>query len=125
MKIKIPKGCDNAPKKQTIIAFNSAFAEVNIDKVLSFLSDKVVWEMVGNQTIIGKTEVRKILENQVEYKAKGLTIEHIITHGALASADGFLDMGKITVAFCDIYEFTSAGSHTIKSIKSYIMEVPN
>jgi hypothetical protein len=44
-----------ADRKNIVEHINDAFAENNLEGVLSFCSDDLVWTMVGDTTVKGKT----------------------------------------------------------------------
>ena len=49
----------SADRKAIIEHVNAAFAENNLEKVLSFCTDDFIWTMVGDETVKGKDAIRK------------------------------------------------------------------
>jgi len=49
----------SADRKTTVEKINNAFADNNLEKVLSFCTDDLVWTMVGDTTVKGKDAIRK------------------------------------------------------------------
>lgn len=120
LKTDIPEMCNDSPRRKLIVELNVGFAEGNAAKVMPFLSDAIVWEMANDKILYGFEEVSDFLEQIEKYKADRLVIRSMITHGKMAACNGLLKYGDEEVHFADFYEFTSAGSATIKKITSYI-----
>ena len=121
LELHIPSDCGNSPQKKLLADFNIAFAKGQVDEIASHLAEDIVWEMVGDKTVKGISEVKALLEEMADYKAEGLNIYQIITHGKDASARGKLRFKNESIAFADFYEFSSAGSKKIKRLISYAM----
>lgn len=120
MDISIPDDCGNSPRKQFIADFNRAFAEVDIEYVLDHVSDDIVWEMVGDKEVNGKTAMRDVMVSMMAAKASALVLHNVITHGREAAANGELHYsGGERIAFCDVYHFTKTTGNTVKGITSY------
>ena len=123
MKLSIPEDCGNAPRKEFIRDFNIAFGENDTEKILSFMSDDIVWDMIGYKKVAGKEAVRKELESNGLGVATELLLSRIITHGDTAAANGVMKFAKTTMAFCDVYEFTGHNKNAkIKELTSYGIE---
>jgi ketosteroid isomerase-like protein len=120
--------CGNAPKKILLKALTSAFARGTAQReLLPLLSEEVVWEFPGADSIQGKDSVAAMLAQAAASgnKASKLEIENIITHGKAGSVNGTISMadGK-QYAFCDIYLWSSASAKSpIKKITSFNIEV--
>lgn len=124
IKLTIKEDCGNAPKKEFIRDFNIAFAENSNDKILAFMADDIVWDMIGNKKVQGKEDVRKELESMGLEEATELIIDTIITHGDIASANGVMKFAGTTIAFCDVYKFTGHDKNAkIKELTSYGIEL--
>jgi ketosteroid isomerase-like protein len=54
MKVQAPADAGSAPRKQFLVDFNKAFAESDVDYIISHVSEDVVWEMVGDKKVQGK-----------------------------------------------------------------------
>lgn len=50
----IKTDCGNAPKREFLKEFNSAFAKGDIEFLVASVSDEVVWDIVGYRQINGK-----------------------------------------------------------------------
>lgn len=91
-KIIVEEDCGNAPKKLLLKELNIAFARGDSEKILSFITDDIVWENVGEKRLEGIENFRKELENLKEVEVAELKIEHIITHGWIASGNGVIHL---------------------------------
>ena len=101
LEVNIPFDCENAPKKKILADFNIAFAKGQVDEIASHLADDIVWEMVGDKTVKGISNVKALLEEMADYIAEGLDIHQIITHGKDASVRGELRFKNESIAFAD------------------------
>ena len=126
MKINCKEDCGNTPLKEMIRDFNIAFGKGDIRSIADKLTDNIVWEMVGDKIIEGKEKVVAELEKMKEYTASELTIDHIITHGKVASCNGSFVMkeGGAKYAFCDVYDFDKSGKNArIKKMISFGVKI--
>lgn len=124
-KIIVEEDCGNAPKKLLLKELNIAFARGDVENILSYVTDDIVWESVGEKQLKGIENFRNELENLKQVEVAELKIENIITHGWIASANGIMHMKSgEKFAFCDVYVFNSAAkTGKIKAIKSYCIPV--
>jgi ketosteroid isomerase-like protein len=99
-----------ANRKEIVQRINDAFAENNMEKVLSFCTDDVTWTMVGDTTVRGKDPIRKWLAS-MNPQPPQLTIHHVVAEGDFVIARGDMMMQEqkdgpsIPYTFCDIYRF--------------------
>ena len=115
--------CGNAPKKLVLRDLNIAFARNDKAYILEQISDDVVWYIVGSKKVIGKDQFSKELSQMKLKKAIEIEINHIITHGNAAAANGVIRYIKGNYSFCDVYLFNSFRKNAkIKEITSYIIE---
>ncbi len=123
-KITVGADCGNAPKKEFLKEINSAFAKGNSNFLVDCVTDKIVWNIIGNKKIEGKDNFAKELEKRKSKKVSELVLERILTHGKEGAVAGIMKMenGK-TYAFSDIYEFSGAKGVKVKSITSYVIEI--
>jgi ketosteroid isomerase-like protein len=120
MNVSVPDDCGNSPRKQFLVEFNRAFAEVDVEFVLEHVSDDVVWTMVGSKEISGKQAMRQAMESMMAAKASSMVLHSVITHGREAAANGEFHYPEgEKVAFCDVYQFTKTTGTTVKRIMSY------
>ncbi|GAE30257.1 nuclear transport factor 2 family protein [Halalkalibacter hemicellulosilyticus] len=110
-----------------IETFNQAFANVDLDVIANSVTDDVVWKMVGDRTVTGKEEMIRLLKEMDDGQSYKLTIEHVITHGTTAAANGKMktvrSSGEVrTFEFCDVYQLNKHKGGKIKTLTSYVME---
>jgi len=114
-------------REEFLRKFNDAFATNDIDYIVNQLTDDVVWDMVGDQKIIGKEKAREAMEQMGSDSMKVLNmhIDKCITHGREAAVNGtmkMLDKGnEISFGFCDVYTFSGFKNAKIKAMTSYVV----
>ncbi|WP_156323865.1 nuclear transport factor 2 family protein [Bacillus sp. JCM 19034] len=92
-----------------IETFNEAFAQKNLDVIANSVTDDVVWKMVGERTVSGKEAMIHMLKDMDDGQVYKLTIDYIITHGKIASANGRMETSDqsgstYVYEFCDVYQ---------------------
>lgn len=125
VQINIKTDCGNAPKKEFIRDFQVAYAKQDAQAVLSSLEEKAIWDMVGHTVFEGKEAIREALPSMFSGTVLELTMDNIITHGKVGSANGVMkyEDGAV-IAFCDVFEFTShAKDAKLKKISSYAVDL--
>ena len=123
-KIVVSADCGNAPKKEFLKEINIAFAKGNSDFLIESVTDKIVWNKIGDKKVEGKNKFKEELEKMITKKVSELTLDRILTHGKEGAVSGILKMenGK-KYAFSDFYEFSGAKGVKVKSITSYVMGI--
>lgn len=122
VEVHAPNDCGNAPRKGFLKEFNRAFAEGDVDFLRECVSDDVVWEIVGEETLRGREAFIEALEAMASKQAVRLILHHVITHGKEAAAHGELHFVDGEIAhFCDVYEFRGAKGTTLKYIRSFVV----
>ncbi len=123
-KITVSADCGNAPKKEFLKEINIAFAKGNSDFLTASVTDKIVWNIIGDKKIEGKEKFTEELEKMKMKKASELILDRILTHGKEGAVSGIMSMqnGK-KYAFSDFYEFSGAKGAKVKSIISYVIEI--
>lgn len=118
--VNVSPNCGNSPKMQFLRDLNIAFAKKNAEDILARVTDDIVWDIVGDRRIEGKSAFSHALQTMNSTDVTTITIETIITHGKYGSANGIIDLKDGSqVAFSDVYHFTSATGKAIKLIKSF------
>lgn len=118
-----PIDCGNAPKKQLLKDFTIALLQNQLDYCYEWITDNIVWELVGDKRLEGKKEWLAFFEETNYRGIQELHIHNIITHGNTASLNGtiYFDNGQ-KIAFCDVYNFSGFGKKAkIKSVTSYVI----
>jgi uncharacterized protein len=97
-------------RKEIVERINQAFAENNLEKVLSFCTDDITWTMVGDTTKKGKDVIRNWMASMNPQPPR-LSIQQTIAEGDSVVARGDMEMAEkkngpaILYTFCDIYRF--------------------
>tara|TARA_R110002049_G_scaffold180936_1_gene347944 strand:+ start:1964 stop:2341 length:378 start_codon:yes stop_codon:yes gene_type:complete len=123
-KITVSSDCGNAPKKEFLKEINIAFAKGNSEFLAESVTDKIVWNIIGDKKIEGKEKFTEVLEKMEKEKASELILDRILTHGKEGAVSGIIKMqnGK-KYAFSDFYEFSGAKGTKVKSITSYVIGI--
>ena len=122
MEIIIPKGCDNAPRKQIVIDFTVALLKRQNDIIEKYADESIVWfRLKDNKKIENLSSLITALQDESENITKTIEVYQVITHGKFASINGVISLANGTkVDFCDVYMFSNtAKSGKVKEIKSY------
>ena len=122
MKIIIPKGCDNAPRKQIVIDFTVATLKQQNKIIEEYADESIVWfQLKDNKKIESLSSLITILQDENKDIIETLEVYQVITHGKYASINGVISLANGTkVDFCDVYMFSNtAKSGKVKEIKSY------
>lgn len=121
MKLIIPKGCDNAPRKQILIDFTVAIIQQDMDIVMENAAENITWyqlkdsiKIEGLNSFITTIKANKNVIDCLE-------IYQVITHGKFASINGVISLANGTkIDFCDVYTFSNfSKSGKVKEIRSY------
>jgi len=101
----------------------NAFDTNDVNSLLNYVTDDVVWEMrdTKDMVISGKENLRNFFSEYNEMKMVKSTRDHIIVDGNLIAVDGTVTMeGKdeeqFEMFYCDIYELTD---NKVRKIISY------
>lgn len=120
--VRVDPDCGNSPRKAFIRDFNIAFAEGDVSFLVEHAGEDIVWRVVGNKELSGKSEYERELGSMAGQTVRELTIHSIVTHGREAAANGTLVMeNDERYEFCDVYSFTGAKGNTLKKICSYVI----
>ena len=58
MKLIIPKGCDNAPRKQIIIDFTVALLKQQSEIIMEYAAESIIWyQLKDNRKIVGQCSI--------------------------------------------------------------------
>lgn len=124
-KVVFPADCGHTPRSAWLKDFNLAFIEGDIERTLGFVSEDIVWELVGEGTIAGRDGMRAWLESMAGKRALRAEFEHFITQGKVAAVNGSYEMESGSrFRFSDIYEFESDRDDSpILHYTSYVVRV--
>ena len=99
-----------ANRREIVQRINEGFAENNLEKVLSFCIDDLVWTMVGDTTVRGKDSIREWIASMDPQPPK-ITIQQTVAEGDSVVTRGDMSMQEtkggpaVPYTFCDIYRF--------------------
>ena len=122
MKLIIPKGCDNAPRKQIVIDFTVAVLARQSEVIKEYADESIIWNRLkDHKKLEGRSTFISALHNEDEHSIDYLEIYQVITHGKFASINGVISFANgAKTGFSDVYTFSSASkSGKVKEVKSY------
>jgi len=99
-----------ANRREIVQWINDGFAENNLEKVLSFCNDDLIWTMVGETTVRGKDAIRQWIASMDPQTPK-ITIRQVVVEGDSVVACGDMTMQEkkggppVPYTFCDVYRF--------------------
>lgn len=111
------------PNKQTVEKYMEGFRTGNHEKILSCLTDDIVWEMPGIYRHVGKDEFDKEIENENFIGSPSIQILKLIEEDNVVIAEGAVQ-GKmkngntLDAVFCDVFVMENG---KIKQLTSYLM----
>lgn len=121
MNIKTDADCDNAPKKQLVLDYNTAFINKQKDTLLDFLHQDCTQNIVGEDLLSDKNSIEKVLDRILNFDPKEMVIENLLSHGKLAACNGTITLASnAKIYFSEFYVFSSHSKDAkIISITSY------
>lgn len=124
IKIECAENCRNSPRKELLKDLSISFVKKEIGFCMDWVTDDVVWELIGDKQIQGKNDFEKALHQIKNTEIQQLCIRNIITHGNAGSVNGTLILNnKQSIAFCDVYNFRGFSKNSkVKAITSYIIK---
>ena len=99
-----------ANRKEIVQQINDGFAENNLEKVLAFCTDDLIWTMVGDTTVRGKDSIREWMASMDPQPPK-ITIRQTVAEGDCVVTRGDMSMQEkkggpsVPYTFCDVYRF--------------------
>lgn len=120
MKTVLPTDCGNAPRITIVGEFVTSWAKRDTEAMNEWLATDAEWNVVGRDDATEEDSVSPfVMDHPPDY----LEVTSIITHGRLASCDGFLDAGSRRVHFSHVFRFASTSKTArIRNVRSYIIE---
>lgn len=113
--------------KETIQKYMDSFQESDHGKILSCLTEDVIWEMPGVYRHHGKEEFDKEIENENFIGKPKITIFRMTEENNVVIAEGnvigsFKNGDILNADFCDVFEMENG---LIKKLVSYLMQKTN
>lgn len=111
--------------KETVKTYMNAFEKGDRLKVLSCLTDDVVWILPGVYHLKGKKEFEGEIRNDGFQGDPQITVSRMTEENDIVIAEGFVLAQKksgefMNLDFCDVFEMKNGKIH---KLTSYLMEV--
>jgi len=109
--------------KKIVEKYMDGFRESNHQKILSCLSEDVVWEMPGIYKHVGKEAFDKEIENDNFVGSPTIQIHRLIEENNIVIAEGSVQASMkngnlLDAVFCDVFVMEN---EKIKHLTSYLM----
>ncbi|MGN6439687.1 MAG: nuclear transport factor 2 family protein [Agriterribacter sp.] len=109
--------------KQTVETYMEGFRSSDHEKILSCLTDDVVWEMPGIYKHVGKEAFDKEIENENFVGSPAIQITRLVEEQDVVIAEGCVqgemkNGGRLDAVFCDVFLMRDG---KIKQLTSYLM----
>lgn len=112
--------------KEIVLQVIDAFDNNDVEKILSFFADDIVWTMTGTDITImnGKAEIEKFFGGMEDVKMVSSTRDHVIVEESTAAVDGLVKcQGKegkeFEMYYADFYELADG---KVKKLSSYVID---
>ncbi|HMR19506.1 MAG TPA: nuclear transport factor 2 family protein [Sphingobacterium sp.] len=124
MKLNLPNECSNSPKQRLIQELFLSFAKRDYAAIIDYITNDVIWEIVGERMMTGKEDVHAFFEAYGTEPIEEIVLDYILTHGKFGAVGGKIIMATHIVYFAEFYDFATAGSKKIRKIKSFVIQEP-
>ena len=109
--------------KKTVQKYMEGFMESNHDKILSCLSENILWEMPGIFQLTGKEAFDKEIENDLFVGSPAIHIIRMVEEDNVVVAEGSVKCemkagGVVDALFCDVFHMENG---KIKQLTTYQM----
>lgn len=119
MDIRLPSDCGNAPRIGIVSDFVVGWASGDLDVVAEWLSDDVIWDAVGRETFQGADSAKLMTPS---FQPQLIEVRSVVTHGRLASCDGYFESDKERVDFSHALRFAStAKTAKLSELRTYMI----
>src|SRR5690606_19123165 len=110
-------------QKQIVEKYMDGFRATDHEKILSCLTEDVVWECPGFYLHNGITAFEKEIENPNADGHPDIKVTRLVEEGNIVVAEGTVkakmkDGSKLDLVFCDVFHFRSG---KISKLTSYLM----
>lgn len=115
--------CIMTENKKTVMKYMDGFRASDHEKILSCLTDDVIWFIPGAFRKMGKKEFDSEIENENFVGSPEIQVSRLIEENNVVVAEGAVkgkmkSGDKLDALFCDIFEFDNG---KIKQLTSYLM----
>mgnify|MGYP003534114143 CR=1 FL=1 len=109
--------------KKIVEKYMEGFRESDHQKILSCLTEDIIWEMPGVYKHIGKEEFDKEIENENFTGKPRIQIKRLVEENNIVIAEGsvqgeMVNGNKLDAVFCDVFILEN---EKIKKLTSYLM----
>ena len=109
--------------KKTVEQYMDGFRNSDHQKILSCLTDDVIWEMPGIYKHVGKEEFDKEIENDNFIGSPTIEIVRLVEESDVVIAEGLVKAkmkngNLLDAVFCDVFIMSNG---KIKHLTSYLM----
>ncbi|AYL95105.1 nuclear transport factor 2 family protein [Mucilaginibacter celer] len=110
--------------KEILLKANAMVAEGNNEGFLSFCTDDVIWEFIGDRKLEGKEAVRKYMAGVYAQPPK-FEVENLIAEADFVTVTGKISLKNeqgrvIDYAYCDVWKFSHG---KMAELKAFVIEV--
>jgi hypothetical protein len=120
MEIKLPTDCGNAPRIGIVGDFAVNWAAGETESVAEWLAEDARWILVGGNAQEGTEPADAV---PVPFLPERVEVISIITHGRLASCDGYLERQDKRMSFSHVFRFTSTSKNAkIAEVRSFCIQ---
>ncbi|SOD99235.1 nuclear transport factor 2 family protein [Spirosoma fluviale] len=115
----------NSDNKAILLKANAAVAKGDNEGFLSFCTEDITYEFVGDKTLQGKDAVRAYMK-LAYVEPPEFDVEQLIADGDFLSAIGKISMKdesgkKIHYSYCDVWRFQDG---KMAQLKAFVIEIP-
>ena len=109
--------------KETVTRYMDGFSNSDHSKILSCLTEDVIWEMPGFFHLTGKEAFDKEIENDAFVGKPNITVTRLLEESDVVVAEGAVksqrrDGGTLDAVFCDVFHMKNG---KIKQLTSYVL----
>ena len=105
MEAILPTDCGNAPRMITVGDFVINWAKHDTDALAELLTEDASWTILGHGTHTGAAAAT---DTAPPIQPERVVVRTIVTHGRLASCDGYLEAGTTRLDFSHVFRFAGA-----------------
>lgn len=119
MKLSVPSDCGNSPRIGIVTDFAVAWAAANTEEFGEWLADDIQWTITGGATHRGPDVASQVVP---PFAPERIELLSVVTHGRLASCDGFLTSADQRLDFSHAIRFASTSKVAkIAEIRTYLV----
>lgn len=114
----------NTDNKAVLLEANAAVTRGDNEGFLSFCTEDIRYEFVGDQTLLGKDAVRAYMKTAY-VEPPEFDVEHLIAEDDFVTAIGNISMKdesgkKIDYSYCDVWRFENG---KMAELRAFVIEI--